>query len=296
MGGVYLDQRRDFLRRTQNPDGGWGYFPGKASWLEPTAYAMLALHGNEPSFEALGRAWALIETWQLPDGSWRAGAQVEDRTWVTALAVTLCSVYGMTGPILLNGVSRLVAVEGAERSTLFQLMSFLGFGRIEANTSHAAWPWRSGNASWIEPTAHTIVALKKVQTRLHARRIRDRVRDGEDMVLSRRCFDGGWNHGSARTYQIDSPSYPESTALALLALQGRRRDAGPALDVARQFLNTSKSPLAKAWLGIALQAWGETLPPPDEAGPIRTDIMLTALESLAHPDGNHRLLRTVEAA
>src|SRR5260370_6188744 len=158
MGGVYLDQRRDFLRRTQNPDGGWGYFPGKASWLEPTAYAMLALHCNEPSFEALGKSWARIETWQLPDGSWRAGAQVEDRTWVTALAVTLCSVYGMTGPVLLNGVRRLVGIEGAEPSTLFPLMTLPRFGPIEAHTSHAPSPWRSGTPSWVEPTAHPIVA------------------------------------------------------------------------------------------------------------------------------------------
>ncbi len=296
MGGVYLDQRREFLLRTQNPDGGWGYFPGKASWLEPTSYAMLALHGDAASPVALARAWTLIEKWQLPDGSWRAGAQVQEGTWVTALAVTLCSVYAKTDSMLSNGVSRLVTTEGAERSTLFRLMTFLGVGRIEADTSHAAWPWRPGTSSWIEPTAHTIVALKKVQVLLQARRIRDRVREGEQMVLSRRCADGGWNHGSARTYQIDAPSYPESTALALLALQGRRRDAGRALDMAREFLSTAKSPLARAWLSIALQAWGETLPPPDEAAPIRTDIMLTALEALAHPEGNHRLLRTGEAA
>ncbi len=293
---MYLDQRREFLLRTQNPDGGWGYFPGKSSWLEPTAYTMLALHGDSASAEAVGRAWRLIETWQLPDGSWRAGAQVQDGTWVTALAVTLCSVYGKTGPILADGVSRLVATEGAERSTFFQLMTFLGVAAIEADTSHAAWPWRPGTSSWIEPTAHAVLALKKVQTRLQARRIRDRVRQGEEMVLARRCADGGWNHGSAHTFQIDAPSYPESTALALLALQGRPRDARRALDVARDFLKTSRSPLARAWLAIALQAWGETLPAPNAAAPIRTDIMLAALEALAHPEGNHRLLHTGEAA
>jgi hypothetical protein len=296
MGGVYLDTRRQYLLRTQNADGGWGYFPGKSSWLEPTAYAMLALHGDAGSPEALQRAWRLIEKWQLPDGSWCAGSQVQDGTWVTALAVTLCSVEGKAGPMLSNGVNRLLETEGAERSTLFQLMTFLGVARVEADTSHAAWPWRPGNASWVEPTAHTIVALKKAQVRLQARRVRDRVLEGEKMVLVRRCADGGWNHGSSRTYQVDAPSYPESTALALLALQGRRSEVGSALEMAREFLKTTKSPLANAWLTIALQIWGETLPPPDDSKPIGTDIMLTALEALAHPAGNHGLFRTEEAA
>jgi hypothetical protein len=296
MGEVYLDKRRAFLLRTQNPDGGWGYFPAKSSWLEPTAYAMLALRGDAASPEALGRAWRLIETWQLPDGSWRAGAQVEDGTWVTALAVTLCAIDGKTGCMLSNGVGRLLGTEGSERSTLYQLMTFLGVVGSEVDTSHAAWPWRPGSSSWIEPTVHTIVALKIAQTHFQARRIRDRVREGEEMMLARRCADGGWNHGWPRCYEIDAPSYPESTALALLALQGRRREAGRALEMAHEFWKTSKSPLARAWLAIALQTWGETLPLPSESKPIRNDIMLTALEALAHPGGNHKLLRTGEAA
>src|SRR5260370_18503240 len=128
MGGVYLDQRRDFLRRTQNHDGGWGYFPGKASWLEPTAYAMLALHGDESSYEAMGRGWRLVEAWQLPDGSWRAGAQVQDGTWVTALAVTLCSIDAGPRNMLAKGVHHLLLTDGAERSTTFRLMEFFGLG------------------------------------------------------------------------------------------------------------------------------------------------------------------------
>ena len=292
MGGVYLRARRDFLLASQNADGGWGYFPGKASWLEPTAYAMLALHGDDSTAGSLGRAWKLVESWQLPDGSWRAGAQVQDGTWVTALAVTLCAVDGKWDAVFAKGVGKLLDTEGAERSAFFRLMEFLGVGKIEADTSHRAWPWRDGNSSWIEPTVHAIVALKKAQERLQARRIRDRVQDGEAMVLSRRCADGGWNHGSARTYQIDSPSYPETTALGLLALQGRPNDAARALDMARKFLKTSKSPLANAWLSIALQVWGDSLKAPDDSAGVRSDVTLAALEALAHPEGNHRLLRT----
>src|SRR5579862_4502833 len=54
----YLGSRLDTLRRTQNPDGGWGYFPGKQSWLEPTVYAAFALAG-EPGAD---RAWTLLKS------------------------------------------------------------------------------------------------------------------------------------------------------------------------------------------------------------------------------------------
>ena len=56
----FLDARLQMLRRVQNPDGGWGYFPGKQSWLEPTVWAALALHGDP----AADRAWTMLETWQ----------------------------------------------------------------------------------------------------------------------------------------------------------------------------------------------------------------------------------------
>lgn len=292
MAEVYLAARRDFLLRTQNLDGGWGYFPGKASWLEPTAYAMLALHGDANSREALGKSWRLIEGWQREDGSWRAGAQVEDGTWVTALAVTLCSVDGEPRPRLARGVQHLLLTDGAERSTTFRIMEFLGVGKIDADTDHAGWPWRHGTSSWIEPTAHTLVALKKARKLLKNRRIVYRVREGERMVLTRRCADGGWNHGSPSTFRISAPSYPESTALALLALQGRPAEVGPSLDLARTQLKSSESPLATAWLSIALQTWGQKLPAPDGSKPVRSDIMLAALEAIAHPQGNHNLLRT----
>src|SRR5713101_6782474 len=76
MAESYLGIRLEALRRAQNPDGGWAYFPGKSSWLEPTAYAALALHG-EPSAD---RAWKLLRTWQAKDGALRPSAEVEMRS------------------------------------------------------------------------------------------------------------------------------------------------------------------------------------------------------------------------
>jgi hypothetical protein len=50
----------DYLLATQNPDGGWSFFPGKQSWLEPTAYALMALHGDSPSEENFERGWTSL--------------------------------------------------------------------------------------------------------------------------------------------------------------------------------------------------------------------------------------------
>src|SRR5262245_39053203 len=60
-----LASRLEFLRSTQNPDGGWGFFPGKQSWLEPTAYALMALHGHASSGQHFERGWKLMRSWQL---------------------------------------------------------------------------------------------------------------------------------------------------------------------------------------------------------------------------------------
>src|ERR1700730_7311802 len=100
VGGVYLESRLKFLRQTQNADGGWGYFPGRQSWFEPTTYAMLALQGRPGSKESLDnvsidRAWKLLLSWPTSDASSRHSGPVQGGTCVTAQAVTLACVRGV---------------------------------------------------------------------------------------------------------------------------------------------------------------------------------------------------------
>ncbi len=291
MAEVYLDVRRETLRRIQNPDGGWGYFAGKTSWLEPTAYAMLALEGDPASRTASDRAWKLVQSWQLPDGSWRAGATVHDGTWVTALAVTLCSVRQDYGTQFQKGASFLLGTCGAENQPLVRFLRAVGLGDKEVDTSHPGWPWRVGNSSWLEPTAHALVALKKAAAQVRSPALKSRVTEAEQMVLVRRCRDGGWNYGVRSALHIDLPSYPETTALGLLALQGNIGAIGDSVALGRRLWSLPKSPLAHAWLTIALRTWGDTLPAPEDSEPPR-DIMLTALQAIAHPNGNSHLLQT----
>jgi hypothetical protein len=293
VGHLYLEPRLDFLLKTQNPDGGWGYFPGKQSWMEPTTYAMLALHGS-PGLEAtLDRAWKLVRSWQTADGSSRPSGQVEGGTWITALAVTLASVRGVYDDNVRRSVEWMLSVVGAEHRLTMRAASYFHLLKTKLDVSHAGWPWREGNAAWIEPTVHTLVALKKIASNHRGAELEYRVREGEALVLSRRCSDGGWNCGNPNVLNFDLPSYPETTALALLGMQGRSASelSGP-IDVARRFREATKSSLAKAWLTIALRCQGENPGPPADASKAPTDIMLAALEALGDPDGNYRLLVT----
>ena len=72
--------------------------------------------------------------------------------------------------------------------------------------------------------------------------LRERLRMGEAELMDVRSRDGGWNYGSPAALGIDLPSYPETTALALVALQGRG-DLGRAFDLAGRQLQQTPSPL-----------------------------------------------------
>ena len=284
----YLASRLEFLLHSQNADGGWGYFPGKQSWFEPTAYAMLALHGAGEG-TPLARAWALVGPWQLDDGGWRPAAQVESATWVTALGLTLCCVQQRYDHQFRMALHWLLRTAGAESSFAMRAASYFHFLSSDVNVSHKAWPWRPGTASWIEPTAHALLALKSVPKLYRDRDTAWRIREGEAMILARRDRDGGWNSGNPNVFKTDQPSYPETTALAMLGLQGR---AGhDMVTVAEGCRAQSKSSLANAWLAIAMRCYGASPPSPERAH-TSPDVMLAALEALGHNEGNYRLFRT----
>jgi hypothetical protein len=293
VGELYLESRLDFLRSTQNSDGGWGYFPAKQSWLEPTTYAMLALHETPGSEARLENAWKLVRSWQTPDGSSRPTGQVSSGTWITAHVVTLACIRNVYDASVRSSVEWLLRVAGVESNLTNRFVSHLHVVNTKLDFSHQGWPWRQGNASWIEPTAHTLVALKKVASQYHGPVLRSRVRDGEALVLSRRCSDGGWNCGNPNVLNFDLPSYPETTALALIGLQGRTaKELASPLQAARRFGQETKSSLAKAWLTIALRCHGESVDASMSGVKIFNDVMLAALEALGHPAGNYQLLRT----
>ena len=286
---TYLGARLAVLRQSQNPDGGWGYFAGKASWLEPTAYAALALAG-EP---AADRAWKLLSSWQLPDGSWKPSASVDVANWGTSLCTTIAIARDEWGAPLRNGINWLVGSSGAESTWINVVVARIGLVKQERDISLKCWPWKPGNSGWVEPTAHALVALKQASAKLSSAELRERIKMGESQLLDVRSRDGGWNYGSPAALGVDLPSYPETTALALVALQGRN-DLGKAFDLAARQIGETPSPLARAWLTIAMRLHG--LKPPELTGAPQADLMITGVEALAAPDGNYKFMRAGAAA
>ncbi len=288
MAESFLSARLDFLRRVQNPDGGWGYFPSKQSrpnqsWIEPTAWAALALHGDPAS----GRAWSLLKSWQRRDGSFKPSAEVDISNWATALCVNVSNAHGENPE---KAIRWLLDAWGVENDFPLHTTAKLKIFDPERNFDLKAWPWKPGETSWVEPTAHSIVALKRSRPSQHAR---ERIGTGEAQLIDVRCPDGGWNFGVPKVLGIDQPSYPETTGIALIALQGRT-DIAHSLDLARKWAAETPSPMARAWLTLALRL--HEIEPPDNNAPLKPDILITAIEALGAPGGNLSLLKTGASA
>lgn len=280
MNFAQREVRLGFLTQAQNPDGGWGYFPGKESWLEPTVYALLALSPAGSHGRSFERGWHLMRSWQLPDGGWKPAQQIHEPHWTTALCVTLHGIRGVHDSSFHRGVAWLLKTKGAEHGPLQRIASFFSSSIIDIDTSLTGWPWIPDTSSWVEPTAHALLAMKMSWGQYKAAELRQRIELAERMLFNRRCSDGGWNYGNRKVYRVDLPSYPETTAIALLGLKGSRSPQLKAsLDLALQMWRASPSALAKSWLTIALRAHGVSLAPENPAP--TNDILLTALQELA---------------
>ena len=216
-----LKPRRQFLLDVQNRDGGWGYFPGKQSWLEPTVWAALALRGTQ----AAERAGTLIRSWAVAEGGWRSAAEVPQVTWTSALCFTLYCANGWEDHHLHRSLARVLHTVGAEGSFLMQVHHRIYPDINDIDYGLQGWPFLAGNTSWVEPTAHTIIALRNAVSFLGPNRVpylgvEKRVATAEQMLMERRTEDGGWNCGNRRVWGVPLPSYPETTGLALIALRG----------------------------------------------------------------------------
>ena len=287
----YLGRRLRLLKESQNADGGWGYFPGKRSWLEPTAYTLLALH-QEAGTANWDKGWNMMRQWQREDGAWRPTSCVEDAHWATALAITLHCVRGVYDGHFRNGVDWLLDSAGVEGRLLDRMISYVTkVSPTGHDLRYRGWPWRPGTASWIEPTAHSLVALKKAAPQIPGALLKRRIILGEGMILRRRCTDGGWNYGSKEALGVQLPSYPETTALALLGLQGNRdAELGPALARAKRLYDDRQSPLGSALLKVSLRAYGLNLGAESPKDPSR-DLLVASIESIGCADGCYSLLR-----
>ncbi len=279
-----LDQRLNALRKAQNADGGWPYFAGKQSWLEPTAWAALALHGDP----AADRAWNLLRSWQIPDGSWRPSADVQISNWGTALCVTIACVRGEFDDSFRRGVAWLLGSYGIGSVSPKEPIVKSGLFSGGRNPKPRGWPWKPNASSSIEPTAISLLALKKSAAHFEDAELKNRIASGHAELMELCGADFGWNEAAN---DLDASSDPQATGLALVGLQ-RAGDVSKSIARAKQLAAETRSPMGRAWLRIALQLHKEHAPPlADTSSP---DLMVKALEALSF--ANYKFLRTGDEA
>ncbi len=251
----------EFLARTQNADGGWGAAPDRQSNSETTAIAVMALRAwNEqtaPSSVERGIAWLL--TLQAPDGSWPIRRDVEGPSWATALATLCLASFGEHRHRAHAGARWLVEQRGRRLGWFASLLYRVAPERMGAqlNPDLQAWSWTRGAFSWVEPTAYALMALKKLGPS-GAGPARERIDEGERLLYDRMCEGGGWNYGNSKVLGVPLDPYPETTAVALIALQDRRADAANQLSLKRLMALTGEVPsgLSLSWATLGLSIYG----------------------------------------
>jgi hypothetical protein len=272
----------------QNGDGGWAYSRG-CSWTEPTVFALLAQSADAPdreSFtldrESFRRSAGFLRSIARPDGGWSPQPGVEESTWVTALAVLLPE-DAVTEQQRRNAIEWLKTRSGRESGWRYRLQQ-----RLVGNKDDfpEGWPWYPGAAAWVIPTSLGILAFQKALYRdKSAAGLRERVESGRKFLLEHMCADGGWNHGSNRALGRDGDSYPETTGIALLALNGvasAQIEHGKAM--ARKHLASCRAAEGIAWLRMGLAAHGETAA--TDSDPVCRTNMDEALMALARAQRN----------
>jgi hypothetical protein len=221
-----------------NGDGGLPYYRARASRLEPTAWAALALENPDPPRH-------FLTSTQRRDGLLTDAMTPTPNFGFNALALV---ALGATAPSEVT--TRIgAALVGHRGLRLPQAAEF------RQDNSLQAWGWVDDTFSWVEPTALATIALQKSASRQTIPSAAARIAEAEALLLDRACVDGGWNYGNANVYGTNLRPYVPTTALALTALQRRRDHASVirGLDHLRTFCFDERSGMALSLTCIALR-------------------------------------------
>jgi hypothetical protein len=257
-----IDQLRNTLLSLQNPDGGWGAAAGRASNTEATSLALSALlsSGESPSSDRALRALLWLGARQNPDGAWRLNDVATAGSWTTALAVVALAGVSEHRQRAVAGARWLLTQEGSKPGILAQLILW-ATGKSSANRINRdliGWSWVPRSFSWVEPTSYALIALKKMKSALGETSATERIQQAEAMIYDRMCADGGWNYGNSKVLDYALWPYPDTTALALIAVQDRAAETAnqQSLKVLEKLSAEANSGLACSWTAICLDLYG----------------------------------------
>ncbi len=254
--------RLEALLSMRRSDGSFSYRPGGPGLAECTCYALLALKSaGHPANPAIAQSLDWLEALRREDGGFAPQPSVNTSNWVTGLISITMGVYGRTEPQQ-RSLEWLLGTTGAESAWLPRFLR--GILGIETSypQNHTGWPWAAGATAWVEPTVLGTLAMRRAQREDRFPSLRAQIdrRFGEarKMLLDRRCADGGWNYGAPVALEIDALSYPETTGMAILGLQGVPAKAiSDSTALAQRMLAAKPHANATSWLQLGLSAAGE---------------------------------------
>jgi len=258
-----IDQVTNALIALQNPDGGWGAIQGRRSNTESTSLAVSALKslGEQSGSDRVLRGTIWLTERQNPDGGWRLNDVATAGSWTTALAIITLSAFPEQQKRVLNASRWLLVQEGSKPGILAELILW-ATGKSNVNRLNhdlVGWSWVPHSFSWVEPTSYALTALKKVRSSLTAENLNGRIQQGEAMIYDRMCKGGGWNYGNSKVLDYALWPYPDTTAVALIALQDRAADPAnqESLQALRKTADEANSGLAASWAAISLNVYGQ---------------------------------------
>jgi hypothetical protein len=209
------------LRGRELRGGGWSFFGSRQVSLEATSLASLCLLAERPSeAQRLGKFFSGV---QLADGSWPSFVGDRESSWTTALAVCVLNSANDPSKARERGESWLLRTKGREGHWFWRWKFKTTDRNVRFNPDKYGWPWISGSASWVIPTAFSIIAIKQFTVCNRSDASEERIRLGVEMLLDRPCVDGGWNSGNSIVYGVPLRAHVDATAIALLALQDEQR-------------------------------------------------------------------------
>src|ERR1700680_3659601 len=211
----------ELLLKRQLLSGGWSFLGSRQSSVEATSLAVLAL--GLDAEDARRSEIAHLLAAQRVDGSWPAFLGDSAGSWATALALCTLNTTGDLAAAREKALRWLDAERGREGHGFWRCKFKTVDRNVRFDPDKYGWPWISGSASWVIPTAFSLIAIKQFTVCNRYASSEKRIHLGVEMLLERACVDGGWNSGNSVVYGFALRPHVEATAIALLALQDEQQ-------------------------------------------------------------------------